>query len=123
MTQDENRDLDLEMEDQLEEDEDYEDEDDWDDDDYEDDEREPVTPWAVADGEEAVTIETGRGTSCRVAVGAPFEETIVAVAEQANYGKFFRVFLNGHEIVSPDDAPETIESDMRIVLTTYDKVG
>ena len=106
MTQDENRDLDLEMEDQLEEDEDY-----------------PVTPWAVADGEEAVTIETGRGTSCRVAVGAPFEETIVAVAEQANYGKFFRVFLNGHEIVSPDDAPETIESDMRIVLTTYDKVG
>ena len=73
--------------------------------------------------EGTVFIETGRGNTVEVPVGAGFAETIERIAEQANYGRFFRVFLNSSEILDPAEAPAKIEKDMRIVLTTYDKVG
>jgi len=72
---------------------------------------------------ETVTIETGRGNAVQVPVGANFVQTIERVADQASYGGFFRVYLNGDEIVDPTRSPETIQPGMRIAITSYDKVG
>jgi len=71
----------------------------------------------------SVYIETGRGQTAQVQAGTPFKEAIERVADEFHYGGYFRVFLNGSEIVDPDDAPQTIEPGMRIALTSYDKVG
>lgn len=71
----------------------------------------------------SVHIETGRGATAEVQVGAPFGETIERIADEAHYGGYFRVFLNGDELLDPNEAPETIESGMRIAITSYDKVG
>lgn len=70
-----------------------------------------------------IHIETGRGQTTEVQAGAPFGETIERVADEAHYGGFFRVFLNGEEILNPEEAPEKIEPGMRIAITSYDKVG
>ena len=70
-----------------------------------------------------VFIDTGRGQSKEVPVGSPFQPTIEAIAEEAHYGGYFRVFLNGSEVVNPGDAPATIEAGQRISLAAYDKVG
>lgn len=72
---------------------------------------------------ESVFVETGRGQAVEVQLGAPFTETIERIAEEAHYGGYFRVFLNGEELVDPEDSPETIEPGMRIAITSYDKVG
>ena len=45
----------------------------------------------------SVHIETGRG---QTAVGQPFGSTIERIAEEAHYGGYFRVFLNGEEILN-----------------------
>ena len=78
-------------------------------------------------GQEAVDgtvhIETGRGQTTEVQAGSPFSETVERVADEAHYGGYFRVFLNGEEIINPDEAPATIEPGMRIAITSYDKVG
>ena len=74
-------------------------------------------------GAAVVHIETGRGQSVEMPVGASFEESINRVAEEAHYGNYFRVFLNGEELLNPEEAPQVIEEGMRIALTTYDKVG
>lgn len=83
------------------------------------------TPWGAgempADG--SVHIETGRGQTAEVPVGSPFGETIERIAEEAHYGGFFRVFLNGEEILNPEESPEKVEAGMRISITSYDKVG
>lgn len=79
----------------------------------------PETPQPTV----SVFIETGRGQTTEVLVGSPFSETIERLAEQAHYGGYFRVFLNGEEILNPGEAPATVESGMRIALTSYDKVG
>lgn len=71
----------------------------------------------------AVHIETGRGQTSEVPVGAPFQSTIERLAEEAHYGGYFRVFLNGDEILDPGEAPGTIEAGMRIALCSFDKVG
>ena len=85
----------------------------------------PPPRWAeqAAHPQGSVFIETGRGQTAEVQVGAPFQETIERVAEDAHYGGFFRVYLNGEEIVRPNEAPATIEAGQRITLTSYDKVG
>lgn len=84
---------------------------------------EPVTFGHEATAQESVHIETGRGQTTEVQSGAPFVATIERVADEAHYGGYFRPFLNGVEIVEPEDAPDTIEAGMRIVITAYDKVG
>ena len=81
----------------------------------------PPTPWG--EGIEAIKVETGRGEAVDVAAGSPFVETIHRIAVQANYGRFFRVFLNGVELLDTADAPQLIEPGMRIAVTPYDKVG
>lgn len=73
--------------------------------------------------EEFVFVETGRGTPVRVAVGSPFVPTLNQLADDANYGGWFRIFLNSVEIVSEEEAPSTIEANMRIIITPYDKPG
>jgi len=73
--------------------------------------------------EGSVYVETGRGNTAEVAVGSPFGETIERIADEAHYGGYFKVFLNGDELVNPEDAPEKIEAGMRIAITSYDKVG
>lgn len=86
------------------------------------------------DAAEVIYIDTGRGGTAEAQVGAPFVETIERVADEFHYGGFFRVFLNGEEqLESPwlneehtelnPDYPDTIESGMRIAITSYDKVG
>ena len=70
-----------------------------------------------------VPVETGRGSAVDVPVGSPFVSTLERIADEANYGGYYRVFLNGEEIVEPGEAPETIEEDMRLQITSYDKVG
>ena len=72
---------------------------------------------------ETVFIDTGRGGTAEVPAGSPFEMTVDRIAEEAHYGGFYRVFLNGSEVVRPEDAPESIEPGMRIAITAYDKVG
>lgn len=80
-------------------------------------------PWAGEGQGGSISIETGRGNAVLVDVGAPFMETIERQAQEANYGGYFRVFLNGQEIIEPTDSPEFIESGQRIAITSYDKVG
>jgi hypothetical protein len=70
-----------------------------------------------------VPVDVGRGQVINVRVGSPFVATLEELAERANYGGFFRIYLNGSEIPEPSDAPATIESGMRIAITSYDKVG
>ena len=70
-----------------------------------------------------VPVDTGRGNVVDVPVGEPFQATLERLADDANYGGFYRVYLNGAEVVDPADSPPTIERDMRIAITSYDKVG
>lgn len=86
-------------------------------------EEEPVAFGNAARDGGSVYIETGRGQTTEVQVGAPFQETIDRVADEAHYGGYFRVFLNGEELLDPADSPATIEAGMRIAITSYDKVG
>ncbi len=75
------------------------------------------------ENKETVTIITGRGQTTEVPKGAPFGETIERIADEASYGGYFRVFLNGEELIDPNDAPATIEADMKVAICSYDKVG
>jgi len=100
------------------------------DEDEEDEDNEPiegeiVTPaWGEGQTPRTIFIDTGRsGQTAEVRVGDPFQETVKEVSERAHYGGYFRVYLNGTEVVNPEDAPRAIESGMRIALTPYDKVG
>lgn len=82
--------------------------------------------WATAERTTAqpVFVDVGRGGQpAPVNVGDPFPQTIERLSDEANYGGWFRVWLNGNEIVEPEDAPATIEEGMRIAITSYDKVG
>ena len=85
----------------------------------------PPIRWAdyAAHPEESVFVETGRGQTIEVQVGAPFAETIEHLADEAHYGGFFRVFLNGEELIEPEESPTIIEPGMRIVIASYDKVA
>jgi len=81
--------------------------------------------WAEETKAEAqpIFVDVGRGEPVQVQPGAPFEATTNRLAEDAHYGGFFRVFLNGSEVINPEDAPATFESGMRVAITSYDKVG
>ena len=70
-----------------------------------------------------IFVDTGRGAGVEVQAGAPFAETLERLADEAHYGGYFRVFVNGSEVINPEDAPTTVESGMRIAITAYDKVG
>ena len=74
-------------------------------------------------GGQTVGIDVGRGQVRAVAVGADFVNTVEQFAREANYGGYYKVFLNGHEIVNPSDSPVTITAEHRIAITSYDKVG
>jgi hypothetical protein len=91
---------------------------------YEEEESSEVSGFGTAArSTEVVKVETGRGNVVDALVGAPFEATINRIADMANYGGYFKVFLNGSELVDPETAPSTIQAGMRIALTSYDKVG
>ena len=81
--------------------------------------------WAARRGDipQPVFVDTGRGAPVEVTAGSPFEETIERLQEGAHYGGYFRVFLNGCELLEATDAPPTIEPGMRVAITPYDKVG
>jgi len=70
-----------------------------------------------------VSVDVGRGQGVMVPVGADFVNTLESLAREANYGGFFKIYLNGDEIIDPKDAPATIQADMRIAIRSYDKVG
>ena len=70
-----------------------------------------------------VGVDVGRGQAVSAAVGADFVNTVEKIARDAHYGGYFRVFVNGSEVVNPGDSPEKIEAGMRIAITSYDKVG
>lgn len=70
-----------------------------------------------------VFVDTGRGQGVQVQAGSPFVTTLNRLADEAHYGGYFRIFLNGSELVNPEDSPETIEVGQRIAITSYDKVG
>ncbi len=70
-----------------------------------------------------VFIDTGRGNAIPVNVGEPFAEAIERVADAANYGGYYRVFLQGREVADPAAAPQMIAEGQRIAITAYDKVG
>ena len=72
---------------------------------------------------EQVFVDTGRGNAVPVPVGSPFVQTLERLAEEAHYGGYFRIFLNGGEVVNPEDSPQAIEGGQRIAITSYDKVG
>jgi len=74
-------------------------------------------------GGDFVPVDVGRGQIVNVRVGSPFVATLEELADRANYGGFFRIYLNGGELPEPANAPATIESGMRIAITSYDKVG
>ncbi len=84
---------------------------------------EPVRDWSPDTPGGEVFVETGRGQAIEVQAGAPFKETIERIADEAHYGGYFRVFLNGEELLDPDESPEAVEPGMRIAITSYDKVG
>lgn len=86
---------------------------------------EPPRQWAEEqrEAQQPVFVDTGRGGAVEVQPGSSFEETLNRIADQANYGGYFRVFLNGSEVINPEDAPTTIEPGMRVAITSYDKVG
>jgi hypothetical protein len=86
-------------------------------------EEETPREWGAGARQEMVSIETGRGEAVSVPAGSPFRETVERLSDQANYGGFYRVFLNGSEVIEPEDAPAVIEPGMRIAITAYDKVG
>jgi len=85
----------------------------------------PIPRWTnqVAHPTESVFVETGRGEAVEVQAGAPFAETVEHLADQAHYGGYFRVFLNGSEILNPAESPQILEPGMRVVITSYDKVA
>lgn len=96
----------------------------------EEDEEELTPGWAeprwadtVAHPTGSVFVDTGRGQTTEVPVGSPFGSTIERLAEAAHYGGYFRVFLNGSEVLNPEEAPATIDAGMRITITSFDKVG
>ena len=53
--------------------------------------------------------------------GANFIEVVKSTARDAGLGKF-RTFLNGNEI-RPSEAPDTVESGMKLELRPYDVAG
>lgn len=86
------------------------------------DDRRGWTPGEAGAGG-SIHIDTGRGQAVEVQAGASFRETLERVADEAHYGGYYRVFLNGVELINPEDAPDTVEAGMRIAVTAYDKVG
>ena len=78
--------------------------------------------WAQATGQ-PIFVDVGRGQTVEVPAGSPFASTVERLADEAHYGGYFRVFLNGSEVINPEDSPQVIESGMRIAITSYDKVG
>jgi len=93
--------------------------------DQEEEEWTPNPRWATEERttNQPIFVDVGRGDAVEVQPGSPFEETTNRLADEAHYGGYFRVYLNGSEIVNPEDAPAVFEPGMRVALTSYDKVG
>ena len=79
--------------------------------------------------EGVVMVETGRNKAVPAPVGANLDDTIDQIAERANYGGDYRVFINGSEILNATEYPrdidgnQVIQAGMRIAITAYDKPG
>lgn len=79
--------------------------------------------------EGVVMVETGRNKAVPAPVGANLDDTIDQIAERANYGGDYRVFINGSEILSAEEYPrdmngnQVIQAGMRIAISSYDKPG
>ena len=91
----------------------------------EDEEWTPPARWATPErtAGQPIFVDVGRGQAVPVNEGDPFEATLTRLADEAHYGGFYRVYLNGSEIINPEDSPATIEPGMRVAITAYDKVG
>jgi hypothetical protein len=78
----------------------------------------PARPWAgrEATANEPIYVETGRGQSVAVQPGEPFIATVERIADEAHYGGYFRVFLNGEEILNPTEAPATFVAGQRVAV-------
>ena len=89
------------------------------------DEEQPDSPsgWATEERTQAqpIYVDTGRGRGVEVQAGSPFAATMERLADEAHYGGYFRVFVNGSEVINPEDSPGTIESGMRIALASYNR--
>jgi hypothetical protein len=79
--------------------------------------------WVNENQGEIIFIDTGRGQAVEAHVGENFEAAVNRAAEQVHYGGYFKVFLNGSEVVNPSEAPQTVQPGQRIAITAYDKVG
>ena len=85
----------------------------------------PPARWATPErtAGQPIFVDVGRGQTIQVNAGDPFEATLTRLADEAHYGGFYRVYVNGSEIINPEDSPATIEPGMRLAITAYDKVG
>uniref|UniRef100_A0A6M3L003 Multi-ubiquitin domain-containing protein n=1 Tax=viral metagenome TaxID=1070528 RepID=A0A6M3L003_9ZZZZ len=90
-----------------------------------DEEETPNPRWATPERTEGqpVFVDVGRGQTVQVNTGDSFEATLTRLADEAHYGGYYRVYLNGSEIINPEDSPTVVEPGMRIAITAYDKVG
>ena len=70
-----------------------------------------------------VAVDTGGRIAVRIAVGSNFAEEVQRVANEANFGGFYKVYLNDSELEHIEDAPEKVEPGMRIAIAPYDKAG
>lgn len=61
------------------------------------------------------------GSYQNLEVGAPFLQSVQAVALQAGFGKF-KVWLNGIE-VRPSSAPAEVSADMSVEIRPFDEAG
>ncbi len=61
------------------------------------------------------------GSHQRLEVGAPFLQSVQAIALQAGFGKF-KVWLNGAE-VRPSSAPAEVSTDMNVEIRPFDEAG
>ena len=85
----------------------------------------PPARWATPErtAGQPIFVDVGRGQTIQVNAGDPFEATLTRLADEAHYGGFYRVYMNGSEIINPENSPATIEPGMRLAITAYDKVG
>ena len=58
-----------------------------------------------------------------VPAGTPFREAVIEAAIAQGYTGAVRVYLNGVELVNPNDAPEVLAPGDAVTTTPFDKAG
>ena len=74
----------------------------------------------VSDRPDGPTVRIN-GSYQPLEVGAPFLDSLQAIALQAGFGKF-KVWLNGTE-VRPSSSPAEISPDMAVEIRPFDEAG